>query len=166
MTNAVHSVRLRKSPGSNWLTVEFYLCFWDLIKHHLLLISNECIDKQELTTTMTTLIPKPEKDPLVIKNWRPVSLLNINYKSLAQLYAKLLKNNLEEIISENQNSFMAKHCISSNVRLILDLMDYSDYINFNAQMVFCDFYKGFDSIEHASIWGFWRLIYQHNCCVF
>lgn len=59
---------------------EFQICFWDLIKYHLLLMYNECIDKEEMTTTMNqglmTLIPKPEKDPLVIENWRPVSLLN------------------------------------------------------------------------------------------
>lgn len=54
ITNAVHSMRLRKSPGSDGLTVEFYLCFWDLIKDHLLLMYNECTDKQEMTTTMKT----------------------------------------------------------------------------------------------------------------
>ena len=68
MTNAVHSMRLKKSPGSDGLTVEFYLSFWDLIKDHLLLMYNECIDKQEMTTTMKqgliTLIPKPRKDQL------------------------------------------------------------------------------------------------------
>lgn len=155
MTNAVNSVRLRKSPGSDGLTVEFYLCFWDLIKDHLLLMYNECIDKQEMTTTMKqgliTLIPKPGKDPLIIENWRPVSLLNIDYKILAQVYAKRLKKNLEEIISENQNGFMANRHISSNVRLVLDLIDYSDYINSKALMVFLDFYKAFDSIEHSFI---------------
>ena len=50
------------------------------------------IDKQEMTTTMKqgliTLIPKPGKDPLIIENWRPVSLLNIDYKVLAQVFAK------------------------------------------------------------------------------
>lgn len=86
ITNVGHLMRLRKSPGSDGLTVEF----WDLIKDHLLLMHNECIDKQEMTTTMKliTLIPKPGKDPLIIENWRPVSLLNIDYKILAQVYAK------------------------------------------------------------------------------
>lgn len=72
---------LKKSPGSDGLTVEFILCFWDLIKDHLLLVFKE---RQEMTTTMKqgllTLIPKPGKDHLIIENWRPVSLPNIYYK--------------------------------------------------------------------------------------
>lgn len=100
---------LKKSPGSDGLTVEFYLCFWDLIKDHLLLMFKDCIRRQEMTTTMKqgllTLIPKPGEDHLIIENWRPISLLNIDYKIIAQVYAKRLKKNLVEIISENQNGF-------------------------------------------------------------
>lgn len=109
----------------------------------------ECIDRQEMTATMKqgliTLIPKPDKDHLLIENWGPISFLNIDYKISSQVYAKCVKNNLDEI-SENQNGFTAKRHISSNIRLILDLIDYSDYVNSNALLVFLDFYKAFDSI--------------------
>lgn len=33
---------------------------------------------------LETLIPERGKDPLIIQNWRPVSLLNTDYKILAQ----------------------------------------------------------------------------------
>lgn len=46
---------------------------------------------------------------------------------------------------------MAKRHFSSNIRLVLDLIDYSDFINSNALMLFLDFYKAFDSIEHSFI---------------
>lgn len=61
------------------------------------------------------------------------------------------KKNLAEIINENQNGFMAKHHISSNVRLLLDLNDYLSYINSIALLVFLDIYKAFDFIEHPFI---------------
>ena len=57
----------------------------------------------------------------------------------------------EEITSEIQNGFMANCHISSNVRLVLDLIDYSDYIKSKALKVFLNFYKAFDSIEHSFI---------------
>ncbi len=108
-----------------------------------------------MTTTMKqgliTSIPKPNKDNFLIENWRPISLLNIDYRILAQVYAKRLKMNLEEIISENQNGFVAKHHINSNNRLVLDFIDDSNYINSDALLVFLDFYKAFDSIEHSFI---------------
>ena len=146
---------LSKSPGCDGLTVEFYLSFWELIKEHLLLMFNECISRKEMTATMKqgliTLIPKPGKDHLSLENWRPISLLNIDYKILAQVYAKRLKLHLSEIISENQNGFMANRHIRSNIRLVLDLIDYSNYIDSKALMVFLDFYKAFDSIEQEFI---------------
>lgn len=41
------------------------------------------------------------------------------------------------------------HChISCNTMLILDLIDYSEYINTDPVILFLDFYKAFDSAEH------------------
>lgn len=64
-----------KSPGVDGLATEFYLCFWDIVEAPLMEIYRECIDKEEMSTTMKqgiiSLIPKPNKDPLSIENWRP-----------------------------------------------------------------------------------------------
>lgn len=46
---------------------------------------------------------------------------------------------------------MANRHISSNIRLVLDLIDYSEYISPDAILLFLDFYKAFDSIEHSFI---------------
>lgn len=94
------------------------------------------------------LIPKPEKDPLFIENWRPITLLNVDYKILASVLAKRLKRGLPEVISETQTSFMSNSHISSNIRLIFDLLDYSEFINSEALILFLDFYKAFDTTEH------------------
>ncbi len=52
----------------------------------------ECIKKGELTESvrqgLIVLIPKPEKDFLYLENWRPISLINSDYKLFASLYAK------------------------------------------------------------------------------
>lgn len=41
-----------------------------------------------VTQGLTTLIPKPNKDKLLIDNWRPICLLNNDYKIFALLLAK------------------------------------------------------------------------------
>lgn len=55
-----------------------------------------------MSTTMKqgiiTLIPKPDKDPLLIENWRAIMLLNIDYKIVSLIFAKRLKKGLDEII--------------------------------------------------------------------
>ena len=40
------------------------------------------------------------------------------------------------------------YCISTNIQLVLDLIDYSDLILEDRFIVFLDFYKAFDSVEH------------------
>ncbi len=75
---------------------------------------------------LISLIPKSDKDPLLIENWRPVSLLNVDYKLLALIFATCLKSGLNSIIGETQNGFMKNRHISSNIRLVLDLIDYSE----------------------------------------
>lgn len=93
------------------------------------------------------LIPKPGKDLILIENWRPITLLIVDYKMFAQILAKRLKSGLQEIISETQTGFIANRHIRSNKRFILDLVDYLEYINTNALILFLDFYKAFDTIE-------------------
>lgn len=98
---------------------------------------------------LTSLIPKPNKDPQNIDNWRPITLLNIDYKLFALVYAKRLKSGLNEIINETQTGFMKNRHISNNIRLIMDLLDYSDQIDSGALILFLDFCKAFDTIEHG-----------------
>lgn len=103
---------------------------------------------------LVSLIPKPNKDPSLIDNWRPITLLNIDYKLIALVYAKRLKKGIDTIINETQTGFMKGRHISSNIRLVLDLIDYSDAIDSDAVVLFLDFCKAFDTIEHEFLFNF------------
>ncbi len=127
---------------------------------------DECISQGDMTATMKqgviSLIPKPDKDLLVIDNWRPISLLTLDYKILASVYAKRLSYGLGNIISESQSGFMKDRHISNNIRLELDLLDYPDLIHSDGLILFLDFHKASDTIEHKCIFrtlelfGFWK----------
>ncbi len=100
----------------------------------------ECISQGDMTATMKkgviSLIPKPDKDLLVIDNWRPISLLTLDYKILASVCAKRLSYGLGNIISESQSGFMKGRHISNNIRLVLDLLDYPDLIHSDSLILF------------------------------
>jgi len=144
---------LNKSPGPDGLPFEFYRSFWNDIKVLILDVFKECLDRGELSASMKqgliTLVPKPNKDKLFLDNWRPITLLNSDYKILAAVYARRLKPCLEEVISLTQSGFMKGRHISNNIRLVLDLLDYSELVNDDALILFLDFYKAFDTVEHT-----------------
>ena len=49
-----------------------------------------------------TCLPKPNKCKYNLKNWRPISLLNVVYKMALVVIANWLKSTLDELIPENQ----------------------------------------------------------------
>ncbi|MGL4758187.1 MAG: hypothetical protein ACRCXZ_02540, partial [Patescibacteria group bacterium] len=110
----IRSMQKNKSPGTDGLSVEFYLCFWDIIEKPLFEI--QCIELNELSTSMKqgliTLLPKPDKDTSILDNWHPITLLNVDYKILSYVYANRLKKGLGEIISDCQTGFLAGRHIS------------------------------------------------------
>lgn len=144
-----------KSPGTDGITSEFYKAFSEHLAPFLLGLFLECIGNESLPPTLTqgliTLIPKPKKDSLLIDNWRPICLLNIDYKIFALIFAERIKTSLDYIIDETQSGFMRNRHISNNIRLVLDLIDYSDLYSDESFILFLDFYKAFDTIEHKFI---------------
>ncbi len=156
-----------KSPDIDGLSVEFYTHFWDTIKSPLVKMYKECIIRREMTVTMKqgiiSLIPKANKDILSIDNWRPITLLTVDYKVLALVYANRLKTNLDSIISETQSVFLKGHHISNNIRLVLDLLDYADSVHSNSLILFLDFYKAFDTIEHQFLFKISKVVRIWGC---
>ncbi len=80
---------------------------------------SESIQSENLSPSLTqgilTLIPKPKIDTSLIDNWRPICLLNNNYKTLAWILAKRLKGVLNSVIDKTQSGFMPKRHIANNI---------------------------------------------------
>lgn len=118
-------------------------------------VFRESIEKEALPPTLMqgiiTLIPKPKKDLANLDNWRPITLLNNDYKIFAIIFPKRLKDCLDTVIDETQSGFMRDRHIMNNIRLVLDLLDYNDLLEYNSFILFLDFYEALDSVEHKFI---------------
>ena len=101
-----------KSPGIDGFPVEFYKIFWNEIKDMLLESYQYSIDTGSLSISqkqgIITLLPKSDKDLSYLKNWRPITLLTVDYKILSSVLAMRLKSNLSDIIHEDQTGFIKK----------------------------------------------------------
>ena len=149
--NALKELKLNKSPGNDGFTAEFYCTFWPVLQGMLVGALNEAFDKGELSSSqkqgVITLIEKEGKDSLQIKNYRPITLLNVDYKILSKVLAKRIKEVLGEIIHFDQVGYIKNRNIGEAVRLIDDMFFHS--LNRNIGFLAAiDFEKAFDSISH------------------
>ena len=94
------------------------------------------------------LLPKKDRDPYFVKNHRPISLLNTDYKIIAKVMANRLKIFLHEIINDDQTGFMKGRNIGCNIRTIIDLIEYCNGNDIPGSIVLLDIEKTFDSVEH------------------
>lgn len=78
-------------------------------------------------------------------------LLNIDYKALAKILANRMQAVLPKLIHPDQTGFMKSRYIGTNVRKLLDIIEYSEQMNEANLAIYIDTEKAFDSIEHSAI---------------
>ena len=125
LLKALKSMKNDKSPGNDGITKEFYEFFWDDIKNSLSNSIKKCFISGEQSTSqkqaVIKLIEKKDRDKRLIKNWRPISLLNIDTKLISKVIAIRLKKVLNNLISKNQIAYLNNRFISEGGRLISDI---------------------------------------------
>ena len=151
LLNALKGFKENKTPGEDGFTKEFYETFFDLIGNHLLDSYNEAFDKGKMSISqrrgIISLIPKGESYLVELTNWRPITLLNVDYKILARAFAKRIELKLPKLIHSDQTGFVKGRFIGQNVRLLNDIMEYTELNKIPGIMVLIDFEKAFDTLE-------------------
>ena len=146
-----------KSPGEDGFTAEFYVFFFELLGHDLVASLNAAYELGELSISqqrgIITLLPKEDGSLLELSNWRPITLLNIDYKIVSKAIAKRLEAVLPTIVHTDKTGFIKGQYIGENIRLINDVMEYTKIENKGGILTSLDFKKAFDSLE-------WPLIHK------
>ena len=143
LKEALDSFANNKSPREDGFTKEFYQTFFDLLCKDLLNSSQK--------RGTITLIPKGDENLTELKNWRLISLLNIDYKILSKALARRMENVLPKLVHSDQTGFVNGRYIGQNIRLLNDIMDYTDIKKLPGIFLFVDFEKAFDTIEWSFI---------------
>ena len=88
---ALKSMANGKSPGEDGFIVEFYKCFFDFLGQDMLNSFNVAYDNGDLSVSqrrgVITLIPKENTDLRELSNWRPITLLTVDYKIASKAIA-------------------------------------------------------------------------------
>lgn len=146
-TTALNKMNRNKSPGPDGLMVEFYAKFWMLIGPHITEVFNFCFQEcclcESMKTSHTQLVFK-KGDKKNLKNWRPISLLNVDYKICSKALSNRLSRVLHKIVSPNQTCSVPGRSISSNLTLLRDTLNYIERTNETGILVSLDQEKAFD----------------------
>ena len=156
LRDVIFNFKKGKSPGTDGLTPELYQCFYEDIKFHLMSMLQECFIDGELCESMKqgiiTLIHKGG-DELEMKNYRPVSLTNYDYKILAFIMANRIQNVINSLINPDQVGYIKGRFIGNNARNLIDIMEYAEKFEKEGAVLCLDFMKAFDSLE-------WNFMFQ------
>lgn len=140
-----------KSPGSDGFTTNFYKFFWTDIKDILYESYLYSFENKRLSQSqrigIINLIPKKDKDIRFLKNWRPVSLLNTDYKILTKALAIRLQKVISNLVHTDQVGYIKGRNIGENIRTIADIIECTRLSNIPGMIALIDFEKAFDSIE-------------------
>ncbi|KAJ1167540.1 hypothetical protein NDU88_007931 [Pleurodeles waltl] len=149
---AVKSFKSGKTPGSDGLPIEFYTSQWDLVGPDLLELYEEMEQEGVMPHTLRegtiALLYKHKGERCDLKNWRPISLLNVDYKILAKTMVNRLKSAMGELVHPDQTCGVPGRRVADSLALIRDTIQYITDRNIHAALVCLDQEKAFDRVSH------------------
>ena len=88
---------------------------------------------------LIAFIEEKGKDRSLIKNWRPISLVNVDAKIMSKVIAIRIKIVLPSIVHHNQTGFIKDRYIGETVRSFFDIMDFTVEENIPGLLIFIEF---------------------------
>lgn len=127
--DAIRSLQSGKAPGPDGYGPEYYkkmsrAVVGPLTDMFLDSFRNGCLPPS-LNLANISLILKKNKPPEECGSYRPVSLINVDSKILSKVLARRLENCLPLLINDDQTGFIRRRLSCSNVRRLLNVVQYS-----------------------------------------
>ena len=154
LSSALSNLNGNSVAGIDGLTVSFFKMFWNRLNQPLFNCFEEALEKGELTVSqkrgIITLLHKG-KDRKELNNWRPITLLNTDYKIFSKVIASRLQHVISDIISKSQKGFIKGRNINELIRYIDDSINLAKSSNTPGIIASVDFSKAFDSVSKKAI---------------
>ena len=147
---AIKDMENDKSPGDDGLPKEFYeeniQTLLPILKEVLNFTFQQNIQPLSQKNAIIKLIYK-KNNPNFLKNWRPISLLNTDYKILTKILTQRLSAYMNQIIPHEQKCGVKGRQLHEIIRNLDSYRNQSD----NGYFITIDQEKAFDRLNHKYI---------------
>ena len=151
ITIAVNSLQSGKAPGPDGLPSEFYKHFLNkLIVPYIDMIKDSIKNGKlppSLELATINVFPKPSKDKQLCDSYRPLSMLNVDYKIFSKVLALRMEPVMPFLIHEDQTGFIQQRQGSDNIRKLFHVIELSKQTEESRFVISMDARKAFDTIE-------------------
>ena len=155
ISSALSCLANNKSPGCDGIPPDFYKVFFPRLKDFLFGLYSEIVLSEELHLSakrgILSLLEKVNKNPLKLKHWRPLTLLNSDQKIFSKLLALRLEKSTKFIIHHSQMGFAKQRHITENILKIMEIISVCDRKKIDGILVSFDFFKAFDTVSWNAI---------------
>jgi len=176
--SGINNLQNNKAPGRDGLPHEFLKSFATELLPLFRRFCDACHSSlSQPKSTNTQIFPSTFSQSNIIiihkkgdrndlNNYRPISLLNSDYKLFSSIAAKRVQPTLHYLIHPDQTGFVPGRQISNNIFAFLDLVHHSHLNEQAGAVIFGDLYKAYDKIDRNFIfkclkqYGFPPLIYN------
>ena len=121
----VMSLQSDKAEGHDGIPSEFYKKCWSTVKDDFVAAVRHFCNTNNLPpqwkSIFITIIPKV-KGPTTAKEFRPISLCNVCYKTISKILVNRLKYVLPSIISQEQSAFVSDQVIMDNLLISQEIL--------------------------------------------
>jgi hypothetical protein len=140
-----------RKPGIDGIYLEFYITYWTSIQDEMRQILNDIFLKKHITAQkkrgILICLPKTQSTSTP-DSYRPISLLNTEYKLLARIMAHRLKPILAEQLSTCQYCGIPGRSIVDALATVRDVIAYHETTRTPLCLLSLDFRQAFDRISH------------------
>ncbi|GKV16405.1 hypothetical protein SLEP1_g27052 [Rubroshorea leprosula] len=150
---AVWECESSKSPGPDGFNFKFVKVMWEDIKSDVVEFVQEFHEHGQIAkgsnASFLVLIPKVE-NPQNIEEYRPISLIGVMYKILANLLANRLRRVIDKVIREHQMAFLRGRQLVEGAVIANEVIDEAKRKKKKSFVFKVDFEKAYDKV----CWGF------------